>query len=69
MHLSPKAFDLLTLLIEYRARAMSKDDLQAALWPSTYVLETNLAGLIAEVRRALDARAPQRSGCRFSRCW
>ena len=27
------------------------------LWPSTFVLETNLAGLIAEIRRALEDTA------------
>jgi DNA-binding winged helix-turn-helix (wHTH) protein len=54
MHLSPKAFDLLVTLIENRAQAMSKADLQQKLWPSTYVLETNLAGLIAEIRRVLE---------------
>lgn len=61
VHLSPKAFDLLTLLVRNRTQAMSKGDLQAALWPSTYVLETNLAGLVAEIRRALDdpAEAPR----------
>ena len=53
-HLSPKAFDLLTMLIENRSRAMSKGDLQQRLWPSTYVLETNLAGLVAEIRRVLE---------------
>ena len=52
-HVSPKAFDLLTILIENRAQAMSKNDLHQKLWPSTYVLETNLAGLVAEIRRAL----------------
>jgi DNA-binding winged helix-turn-helix (wHTH) protein len=57
MHLSPKAFDLLTMLLENRAQAMSKSDLQQRLWPSTYVLETNLAGLIAEIRHALDDSA------------
>jgi DNA-binding winged helix-turn-helix (wHTH) protein len=54
VHLSPKAFTLLSLLVENRARAISKADLLAAIWPSTYVLDTNLAGLIAELRRALD---------------
>jgi DNA-binding winged helix-turn-helix (wHTH) protein len=53
VHLSPKAFDLLFSLVENRSRAMSKADLLKHLWPSTFVLETNLAGLIAEVRRAL----------------
>ena len=51
--LSPKAFQLLLLLVENRSRAMSRDELQQQLWPSTFVLETNLAGLVAEVRRAL----------------
>ena len=51
--LSPKAFHLLLLLVENRSRAMSRDELQQQLWPSTFVLDTNLAGLVAEVRRAL----------------
>jgi DNA-binding winged helix-turn-helix (wHTH) protein len=54
LHLSPKAFDLLITLIENRSRAMSKAELQQKLWPSTYVLETNLAGLVAEIRRVLE---------------
>ena len=56
-HLSPKAFDLLMLLVENGTRAMSKAELQEKLWPSTYVQETNLAGLIAEIRRALEDSA------------
>ena len=55
--LSPKAFQLLLLLVENRSRAMSKDELQQRLWPSTFVLETNLAGLVAEIRRALEDAA------------
>jgi DNA-binding winged helix-turn-helix (wHTH) protein len=51
--LSPKAFHLLLLLVEHRTRAISRQELQQHLWPSTFVLETNLAGLVAEVRRAL----------------
>lgn len=51
--LSPKAFQLLLLLVENRSRAMSRNELHQQLWPSTFVLETNLAGLIAELRRAL----------------
>jgi DNA-binding winged helix-turn-helix (wHTH) protein len=73
--LSPKAFQLLLLLVENRARAMSRHELQQQLWPSTFVLETNLAGLVAEVRRALndDAENPtyvrtmHRFGYRFIR--
>ena len=54
--LSPKAFQLLQLLVQNRARAMSRQELHQQLWPSTFVLETNLASLIAEIRRALDDR-------------
>lgn len=57
IHLSPKAFELLLLLIEHRSRAVSKAELQQWLWPSTFVGETNLATLIAEIRRALDDSA------------
>lgn len=54
VHLSPKAFDLLLLLVEHRSRAVPKADLLQSLWPTTFVLETNLASLIAEIRRALE---------------
>jgi len=53
IHLSPKAFDLLALLVANRDRAVSKAELQQRLWPSTFVEETNLATLAAEIRRAL----------------
>lgn len=53
VHVSPKAFDLLTLLVANRPRALSKAELQQRLWPSTFVEETNLATLVAEIRRAL----------------
>jgi hypothetical protein len=36
---------------------MSREELHQQLWPSTFVLETNLAGLIAEIRRALEDTA------------
>jgi DNA-binding winged helix-turn-helix (wHTH) protein len=53
VHLSPKAFDLLVFLVNNRSRAVSKAELQQHLWPTTFVEETNIASLIAEVRRAL----------------
>ena len=59
LHLSPKAFDLLALLIAHRAEAVSKEELHRQLWPSTYVLETNLAGLVKEIRGALADPALQ----------
>ena len=57
VHLSPKAFELLLRLVEQRSRALSKSELQDALWPSTFVGETNLATLVAEIRRALGDSA------------
>ena len=59
--MSPKAYELLLLLIQNRTRAVSRAELQQHLWPSTYVLDTNLASLIAEIRRALidDSEDPR----------
>jgi len=51
--LSPKAFELLSLLVANRPKAMAKSDLLDQLWPDTFVVEKNLANLIGEVRDAL----------------
>ncbi|HEX6314663.1 MAG TPA: FHA domain-containing protein, partial [Gemmatimonadaceae bacterium] len=61
VHLSPKAIDLLRILIAHRPRALSKQELHEHLWPATFVSEANLASLIAEVREALGdtAREPR----------
>ena len=61
IHLSPRAFDLLHILIANRPGVVSKDDLNHRLWPDTFVSEINLASLIAELRRALgeDAGHPR----------
>jgi DNA-binding winged helix-turn-helix (wHTH) protein len=56
-HLSPKAFELLRLLIENRPRALSKGELHERLWPSTFVSEATLSSLVAEVRAALGETA------------
>ncbi len=64
VHLSPKAFDLLKLLVEKRPAAMSKAELYDHIWPGTFVTDSNLASLIAELRRALD---DQRRPSRFVR--
>lgn len=61
VHLSPKAFDLLVTLIRERPRVLSKEDLHTRLWPKTFVSDTSLAMLVAEVRAALgeSAREPR----------
>jgi len=57
VHLSPKAFRMLELLLENRPRALSKQDLQTLLWPDTFVSEGNLATLASEIRRELGEKA------------
>jgi DNA-binding winged helix-turn-helix (wHTH) protein len=53
VHLSPKAFDLLQLLIVERPRALSKAFLQERLWPETFVCEANLPSLVSEIRQVI----------------
>jgi DNA-binding winged helix-turn-helix (wHTH) protein len=53
LHLSPKAFALLGILVDSCPRALSKEELTDKLWPDTFVEESNLAGLIAELRSSL----------------
>jgi len=54
IHLSPKAFDLLALLIHRRPEAISKSEILDTLWRNTFVSEGNLAVLVKELRDALD---------------
>ena len=56
VHVSPKAFRLLELLLKNRPRALSKAELKDAIWPKTFVLETNLANLAAELRTAVGEK-------------
>lgn len=56
VHLTPKAFDLLVLLIQEAPRVLRKAELHERLWPGTFVSDATLVGLIKEIRRALDDR-------------
>lgn len=51
--LSPKAFDLLRVLVERHGRVLDKRELLDALWPDTFVEEANLSVHVAAVRKAL----------------
>jgi hypothetical protein len=55
--LTPKAYQLLEVLVVNRPRALSKSALQERLWPDTFVLEKNLVNLVAEIREALGDNA------------
>lgn len=59
--LEPKAFDLLSLLLDRRPRVLSKDQIRAVLWPLTNVSESALARLVNQLRSACgdDARDPR----------
>jgi DNA-binding winged helix-turn-helix (wHTH) protein len=57
--LSPKAYQLLTLLIAGRPKAIDRDKLYRQLWPDTFVVPANLANLVGEVRSALGDSAHQ----------
>jgi DNA-binding winged helix-turn-helix (wHTH) protein len=64
LHLEPKAFALLELLLARRPEAVPKREIQAHLWPGTFVSEANLTGLVAQIRQVLG---DDRQGARFVR--
>jgi len=61
LRVSPKAFELLQLLLETRPNAVAKAAIHDRLWPATFVSESNLSTLVTELRTALrdDARQPR----------
>ena len=56
--LSPKAFELLLILVERNGQVVLKDDLMKLLWPDTFVEESNLSQHVFQLRKALGERAP-----------
>ncbi|HEX8189062.1 MAG TPA: winged helix-turn-helix domain-containing protein [Pyrinomonadaceae bacterium] len=71
--LTPKAFDLLLVLVENGGHLLGKRDLMEAVWPDSFVEEGNLTFTVSSLRKALgeDRKEPQyietvpRSGYRF----
>jgi DNA-binding winged helix-turn-helix (wHTH) protein len=57
VHVEPKAYRLLELLLAVRPKALSKDDLQDKLWPKTFVSERSLARLVGVLRACLGDSA------------
>lgn len=51
--ISPRAFQLLALLLDRRPEAVSKTELLEHLWPDTFVTDASLHNLVAEVRAVL----------------
>jgi DNA-binding winged helix-turn-helix (wHTH) protein len=53
VHLAPKAFDLLLILVRNQPNAVTHARLHAALWPGVHVSDTSLAALVTQLRKAL----------------
>ncbi|MEO7271615.1 MAG: winged helix-turn-helix domain-containing protein, partial [Vicinamibacterales bacterium] len=53
VHVSPKAFDLLRVLLERRPSVVSKNELHDKVWPEAFVGDANLSVVIAEIRQVL----------------
>jgi len=70
VHLSPRTFKLLEVLLEARPRALSKRELMEKIWPDAVVEESNLKTTVSELRTALGTtdviRTVQRYGYSFS---
>jgi DNA-binding winged helix-turn-helix (wHTH) protein len=61
IHLTPKAVELLRLLIAERPRMIRKEEIYERIWPDTHVEEANLSVHISELRSALqdDSKEPR----------
>jgi DNA-binding winged helix-turn-helix (wHTH) protein len=59
--LSPRALQLLELLLDRRPEAVAKTEILERLWPGTFVSDASLHNLVTEVRAALgdSPRAPR----------
>ena len=59
VHLSPKAFDLLQLLLARRPAVVPKAEILDRVWPGTFVSEASLSVTVAEIRQALGEHPRQ----------
>ena len=72
VRLPAKEFETLLLLVENNGRALSKEEMMAALWQDAFVEESNLARQISRLRKVLDSAGEQfietlpKHGYRFS---
>jgi DNA-binding winged helix-turn-helix (wHTH) protein len=57
VHLSPKGYTLLDLLLRNAPKAVSKGEIQAEVWGQAFLSESSLTNIVAEVRAALGDRA------------
>jgi TolB-like protein/DNA-binding winged helix-turn-helix (wHTH) protein/Flp pilus assembly protein TadD len=57
--LRPKAFQILTYLVEHHGRLVTKDTLTEAVWRDAAVTDNSLTQCLVEIRRALGDEAQQ----------
>src|SRR5262245_57837064 len=55
--LTPKAFDVLLLLVENGGRVVQKDELISRVWADSFVEEGNLKVTVSMLRKALEEGA------------
>jgi len=58
--LTPKAFEVLVLLIQHSGETVSKDELMKVVWPDSFVEESNLTQTVFMLRKALGETVDQR---------
>ena len=51
--LTPKVFDVLTILVERAGHLVEKDELMQTVWADSFVEDTNLSRAVHTLRRAL----------------
>ncbi|MFL6438662.1 MAG: tetratricopeptide repeat protein [Terriglobales bacterium] len=62
VHLQPKTFDLLLLLVSSAGHLVQKPEIRQRVWPDTFVDDVNMAQHISILRRAL---CDGENGCRY----
>jgi len=60
--LTPKAFEVLTVLVERAGHLVEKDELLDLVWADTFVEEVNIARIVHTLRRVLGE---ERNKCKF----
>lgn len=57
--LTPKTYDTLLVLVQNSGRMLSKEELMKALWPDSFVEESNLTQQVSMIRKALGESPSQ----------
>ncbi|HUR96675.1 MAG TPA: transcriptional regulator, partial [Pyrinomonadaceae bacterium] len=55
INITPKAVEILVMLVENHGETVSKDEIFAKVWPDSFVEEANLSVNVATIRKMLGA--------------